>query len=74
MVKRQLPESVYRCKGIIHTIEDPTQRYSLQVVGHRTQIAPIGEWQGKHASTEIVAIDQDMDEQQLNNLFDSCKT
>jgi G3E family GTPase len=74
MVKRQLPESVYRCKGIIHTTEDPTQRYSLQVVGRRTQITPIGEWQGKRASTEIVAIGQDMDEQRLNNLFDSCKT
>jgi G3E family GTPase len=74
MVKRQLPESVYRCKGIIHTTEDPTQRYSLQVVGRRTQITPIGEWEGKRASTEIVAIGQDMDEQRLNNLFDSCKT
>ena len=74
MVKRQLPESVYRCKGIIHTTEDPTQRYSLQVVGRRTQITPIGEWHGRRASTEIVAIGQDMDKQLLNNLFDSCKT
>lgn len=73
MVKRQLPESVCQCKGIIHTIEDPTQRYSLQVVGRRTQITPIGEWRDK-ASTEIVAIGRDMDDGHPEGLFDSCKT
>ena len=74
MVKRQLPESVYRCKGIIATIEDPTQRYSLQVVGRRTQISPIGEWRSEQVTTEIVAIGRDMDEQHLNTLFKSCET
>lgn len=73
MVKRQLPESVYRCKGIIHTFDDPTQRYSLQVVGRRTQIAPIGIWRDQDPSTEIVAIGRDIDEQQLNSLFSSCE-
>jgi hypothetical protein len=33
-----------------------------------------GERHVEGASTEIVAIGQDMDEQRLNNLFDSCKT
>lgn len=73
MVKRQLPESVYRCKGIIHTVEDPTQRYSLQVVGRRTQITPIGEWRITPPTTEIVAIGKDMDEHRLKSLFNSCK-
>jgi G3E family GTPase len=73
MVKRELPESVYRCKGIIHTVEDPTQRYSLQVVGRRTTITPIGEWGGTLPATEIVAIGKDMDETRLNSLFETCK-
>jgi G3E family GTPase len=74
MVKRQLPESVYRCKGIIHTIDDPTQRYSLQVVGRRTQIALIGMWRNQDPTTEIVAIGRDIDEQQLTRLFNACQT
>jgi G3E family GTPase len=61
-----------RCKGILHTFEGPTQKYSLQVVGRRTQITPIGQWRDK-ATTEIVAIGRDIDDEHLDGLFDSCK-
>lgn len=73
MVKRQLPESVYRCKGILQIVEDPKQRYSLQVVGRRTQITPIGQWTSK-STTEIVAIGRDIDGDHLESLFHSCQT
>ena len=41
---RRLPASVYRCKGVVHTVEDPGRRTILQVVGKRVDIAPGGAW------------------------------
>ena len=35
----KLPASVYRCKGVIHTAEEPGRRVILQVVGKRVDIA-----------------------------------
>jgi G3E family GTPase len=73
MVKRELPESVYRCKGIIYTSDAPDRRRALQVVGRRTQIVEIGEWDERPARNEIVAIGRDMDRHQLTQLFDTCR-
>ena len=39
MVKRELPASVYRCKGIIFTT-DSDEPHALQVVGRRCDITP----------------------------------
>lgn len=73
MVKRELPESVYRCKGIIYTSDAPDRRQALQVVGRRTQIVEIGAWDERPALNEIVAIGRDMDRHQLTQLFDTCR-
>ena len=73
MVQRELPESVYRCKGIVRTSESPDRRHALQVVGRRTQIVDIGEWRSLERWSEIVAIGSDMDEQRLDELFDACR-
>ena len=37
MVKKHLPAGVYRCKGIVRTIEHPERRSILQCVGRRTE-------------------------------------
>ena len=74
MVKRQLPGSVYRCKGIIYTSDAPSQRHALQVVGRRTQIVEIGEWGERPPLNEIVAIGHNMNEQQLRELFEACRS
>ena len=53
---RKLPAAVYRCKGIVHTAEEPGRRVILQVVGKRVDIAVGDEWNGSEPRTRIVAI------------------
>jgi G3E family GTPase len=72
MVQRDLPESVYRCKGIIHAADNPTKRFSLHVVGRRTKIIDIGDWGERDRTSEIVAIGRTMNAQQLDALFTGC--
>jgi len=72
MVKRDLPASVLRCKGIVLTSDQP-EPLALQAVGRRVDLisldpAPKG-WNG---TSEIVAIGQDIDPTQLDVLFESC--
>jgi G3E family GTPase len=73
MVQRELPESVYRCKGIVYAADSPDRRLALQVVGRRTQIVDIDEWGERPRLSEIVAIGSGIDNQQLNDLFDACR-
>ncbi len=73
MARRELPESVYRCKGIVHTDEEPDTRYAVQIVGRRTHLAPLGPWGEQQPSTQIVAIGQGMDSAGLTALFDACR-
>jgi G3E family GTPase len=72
IVQRELPESVYRCKGIIYAADSPNTRFALQVVGGRTQIVDIDEWGERPRLSEIVAIGSRIESQQLNDLFDAC--
>jgi G3E family GTPase len=53
---RQLPASVYRCKGVVHAAEEPGRRVILQVVGKRVDIAVGDEWEGREPRTRLVAI------------------
>jgi len=72
MVKRELPASVYRCKGIIFTTESE-QPHALQIVGRRCNITPI-ERDRPAADTvsEIVAIGRNIDQPELTRLFETC--
>jgi G3E family GTPase len=72
MVQRELPESVYRCKGVVYAADSPDTRLSLQVVGGRTQITDLDRWQERPRVSEIVAIGTEIDTRQLNDLFDAC--
>jgi len=72
MVQRELPESVYRCKGIVYAADSPDTRLALQIVGRRTQIVEIEEWGERPRRSEIVAIGRGFDEEQMNDLFDAC--
>ncbi len=73
MVQRELPASVYRCKGIVYAADSSGKRLALQVVGRRTQIVDIDEWGERPRLSEIVAIGNNIDEQHLNDLFDTCQ-
>ena len=71
---RRLPAGVYRCKGVVHTVEDPGQRTIVQVVGKRVDIAPGGAWNDLGPCTRLVVIGSDdgLDEGALREVFDSC--
>ncbi len=71
---RQLPASVYRCKGVVHTADEPGRRVILQVVGKRVDIEVGPEWDARAPGTQIVVIgaEDGMDEAALRTVFDDC--
>ena len=56
MIRRELPGSVYRCKGIVHAVEAPGRRTILQVVGRRSDVTIGCAWGNQAPRTRIVAI------------------
>ena len=74
MVKRRLPNSVYRCKGVVHVADAPEQRAVLQIVGRRTDVTLMDDWGDRARETRIVAIgvSDGIDQDHLKRLFDSC--
>lgn len=74
MIKRELPATVYRCKGFVHLADDPTIRYVLQVVGRRLELVPDRPWGTETPITRVVAIahTSTLDREQLSELFRSC--
>lgn len=74
MVKRELPASVYRCKGIIFTT-DSDQPHALQVVGRRCDITPVElDRPITTGTSELVAIGKQIDGPELSRLFQVCET
>jgi G3E family GTPase len=72
MVRRELPASVYRCKGIVYAAEQPEKRLTLQAVGRRTEIYELDGWGKRTPGTRIVAIGSAIDAGELNRKFESC--
>jgi G3E family GTPase len=72
MVRRELPASIYRCKGIIFTTDVPEMRVVLQTVGRRTEITELDEWGERSPTTQIVAIGAGIDARELDEKFASC--
>ena len=72
MVQRELPASVYRCKGIVFAADSPDKRLALQVVGRRTEISELDAWGKRTPLTQIVAIGAQIDAQELSEKFDAC--
>ena len=70
----RLPANVYRCKGIIHTIDAPKRRVILQVVGKRVDITLAHEWGERRPSTQLIAIGEHdaMNDEVLRQTFDRC--
>jgi G3E family GTPase len=71
---RKLPASIYRCKGVIHSADEPGRRAVLQVVGKRVDISLENEWGERTRRTQIVAIGAHgtMDGDKLREQFDRC--
>ena len=72
---RKLPAGVYRCKGVVHTDEEPGRQTILQVVGKRVDIAFGDEWNGREPRTRIIAIGahDGLDGASLREVFDKCR-
>ncbi len=72
MVRKELPASIYRCKGIVYTTDFPDKRYALQIVGRRTEIVELDEWGERMPRTQIVAIGAAINAPELSDKFDAC--
>lgn len=74
MVQRELPASVYRCKGIVFIADTPEKRFALQIVGRRTEISELDDWSDRSPHTQIVAIGESggIDSNELSSKFDEC--
>lgn len=71
-VRRELPASIYRCKGIVYAANNPGKRHALQVVGRRTEINELDEWGNRTPKTQIVAIGSSINKEALRSKFDGC--
>jgi len=74
-VIRKLPGAVYRCKGIIHTADNPTERTVLQAVGRRSSVSSLGPWDGAPQRSDIVVIGAKgaIDADELQAAFNACR-
>ena len=74
MVRRELPASIYRCKGIVYVADAPERRAVLQAVGRRVEVSLLDEWDGRTPRTQIVAIGApgSIDADDLRKRFDAC--
>jgi G3E family GTPase len=70
----RLPVNVYRCKGVVHSAEEPDRRAVLQVVGKRVNISLAQQWGDDAPCTRIVAIGAPgaLDRESLQQRFDHC--
>ena len=70
----RLPVNIYRCKGVIHSAEEPDRRAVLQVVGKRVNISLDRGWGDEAPRTRIVAIGAPgaLDRESLQQRFDHC--
>jgi len=69
-----LPDTVYRCKGIVNLEELPAYRYVLQMVGKRYHLEETGRWGSERPRSEIVLIGarDGVDGEELPRAFDGC--
>jgi G3E family GTPase len=71
---KKLPGGIYRCKGVVFSVEAPERRAVLQVVGRRSDVSLYDEWGESQPLTQIVAIGApgSIDEAKLTALFERC--
>ena len=71
---RKLPSSIYRCKGVISSVDEPTRCAVLQFVGKRVDISIEHAWDEQSSYTRIVAIGaaRGLNAKALQHAFDYC--
>jgi G3E family GTPase len=73
MVRKELPESIYRCKGIIHAGPE-AKEYLIQIVGRRVNLTDRIVSEQSVLKSQIVAIGnkETMVTSSINALFEKC--
>jgi len=73
-VVAKLPVNIYRCKGVLNTVETPERKTILQVVGKRVSFSDGGSWNQSAPMSRIVVIaaDGELDLDFLKEQFDQC--
>jgi len=73
-VVSKLPVNIYRCKGVLNTVEMPDRRTILQVVGKRVSFSDGGSWNQSEPTSKIVVIAADgkLELDYLQEQFDQC--
>jgi G3E family GTPase len=71
---KKLPGGIYRCKGVVYSVEAPQRRAVLQVVGRRSDVSLYDEWGDAQPLTQIVAIGAPggIEADELTSRFDQC--
>jgi G3E family GTPase len=74
LVLDNLPETIYRAKGIVYLEEIPTYKVIMQMVGGRYDIGETDKWETEIPKTEIVLIGEHdgFDKNKLQHDFDAC--
>lgn len=69
-----LPETIYRAKGIIYLEEIPSYKVLMQMVGGRYDIGETDKWGAEKPKTEIVLIGEHdgFEPEKLQREFDAC--
>jgi G3E family GTPase len=69
-----MPDSVYRCKGIVCLEELPMFRYVLQMVGKRYHLEESERWGAERPRSQVVLIGgrDGIDPEALQRVFDAC--
>lgn len=71
----QLPDTVYRAKGIFYTIDAPDQRLLAQVIGNRVNVQIERDWGGdeeRFSQFVVIASQNGFDPEQLQVILDQC--
>jgi G3E family GTPase len=69
----ELPASVYRIKGFLHTTGHPQHRVLLQAVGMRSDITPFDEWGPENpVSTLVIIAGRAIDRAVVDAALDAC--
>jgi G3E family GTPase len=73
-VVQKLPVNIYRCKGVLNTVEAPGRRTIVQVVGKRVSFSDGGSWNQSEPISKIVVIAAhgELELDYLKEQFDQC--
>lgn len=69
----ELPATVFRCKGIVRSLEHPDRPVALQGVGRRVAVSVLDEWRHEpNTRIVVIAAPDSTQTSALQGIFDAC--